>query len=260
MGQTVRSLVLDADVEAVHDVRETRTTEEEFARLVEVGECPTQHARKDPYTSVTRCASEQHRHDSESARPVDDGSREVTRSRFTLHPAEVRRHVQHGVRNEPSDESLGRCPGVATEDSPEGDVGGDEHEADTVQVRGLPGSEMPHYRVRSVLRVWARQRRLLASDDLEMPVLRSQSTCRTRSISIPEAFPLSRLPGDHDGGVASGRDMRRSAETLRKIAEVTQRLPGDSPADARLQDHLELAADVLDATVEAEPEGLRVGS
>ena len=129
MGQAVRSLVLDAEVEPVHDCREARTTEEQFAGLVEIGERSTEHARKNPDTSVAGSASEQHGHDSKSARPVDDSGREERRSGPTFHPAEVGSYVQHSVRDQPSDERLGRCPCVATEDSPEGDVGSDEHEA-----------------------------------------------------------------------------------------------------------------------------------
>lgn len=41
--------------------------------------------------------------------------------------------------------------------------------------------------------------------------------------------------------------MHKAAESLRKIAASTLGLPDDSPADARLRDQLELAADVLDA-------------
>lgn len=85
-----------------------------------------------------------------------------------------------------------------------------------------------------------------------LPVMRCQGqteTIRYRS----RAVPLLTLPGDHDGGVPSGKDMRRSAETLRKIAEATKGLE-DSPTDARLRDRLELAADVLDAGADADEE------
>jgi len=52
--------------------------------------------------------------------------------------------------------------------------------------------------------------------------------------------------------VPSAEDHRRAAESLRQIAEKTSGLPGDAPADRTLQDRLELAADVLDATAEAD--------
>ena len=41
---------------------------------------------------------------------------------------------------------------------------------------------------------------------------------------------------------------------MRKVAELTTGLPEDLPADARLRDRLELAADVLDATARTEEE------
>ncbi len=53
----------------------------------------------------------------------------------------------------------------------------------------------------------------------------------------------------------SPEDIHRSAEIVRKLVALTEGLPDDSPVDARLRDRLELAADVLDATAEADPEG-----
>ena len=72
--------------------------------------------------------------------------------------------------------------------------------------------------------------------------------CRSRAV------PLSPPSGEHDGGVPSTEDMRRSAETLRKISDETEGLPEDSLADARLRDRLDLAADFLYARAEAEEE------
>jgi hypothetical protein len=46
----------------------------------------------------------------------------------------------------------------------------------------------------------------------------------------------------------------KAAESLRKVAALTVGLPEDSPADAKLRDHLDLAADVLDSTVRTEEE------
>jgi cytochrome c556 len=47
-------------------------------------------------------------------------------------------------------------------------------------------------------------------------------------------------------------DASKAADSLRKIAALTSNLPDDSPADPQLRDRLELASDVLDATVDAE--------
>lgn len=45
----------------------------------------------------------------------------------------------------------------------------------------------------------------------------------------------------------SNRDLRQAAESMRRIVELTEHLPGDSPPDASLRDRLELAAEVLDS-------------
>ena len=58
---------------------------------------------------------------------------------------------------------------------------------------------------------------------------------------------LSRRRRRDAGEVASANDLRRTARSLRKVVELTEGLPEDSPADARLRDRLELAADVLEA-------------
>jgi hypothetical protein len=52
--------------------------------------------------------------------------------------------------------------------------------------------------------------------------------------------------------VGRSRRQTEAAESLRKVAELTTGLPEESPADARLRDRLELAADVLDTTAKTE--------
>jgi hypothetical protein len=54
--------------------------------------------------------------------------------------------------------------------------------------------------------------------------------------------------------VPSKADLRRAAKSLREVASLTAGLPEDSPSDARLRESLELAADVLEATVQREKE------
>ena len=44
----------------------------------------------------------------------------------------------------------------------------------------------------------------------------------------------------------TARDLRQTANTLRRIVELTVGLPDDSPPDRALSDRLELAADVLE--------------
>jgi hypothetical protein len=52
--------------------------------------------------------------------------------------------------------------------------------------------------------------------------------------------------------VPSKADLRKAARTLRRITAETEGLPDDMRADRTLQDRLELAADVLDATAAGE--------
>jgi hypothetical protein len=47
-------------------------------------------------------------------------------------------------------------------------------------------------------------------------------------------------------------DVEQAVESLRTIAELTTGLPDDSPSDAQLRDRLDLAADVLEATVRSD--------
>jgi hypothetical protein len=49
----------------------------------------------------------------------------------------------------------------------------------------------------------------------------------------------------------SVRDLRQTANGLERIVELTKGLPDESPKDLILQDRLELAAAVLDASAEA---------
>lgn len=48
----------------------------------------------------------------------------------------------------------------------------------------------------------------------------------------------------------SVRDLRQAANGLRRIVELTKGLPEEHPRDLILQDRLELAARVLDASAE----------
>lgn len=48
----------------------------------------------------------------------------------------------------------------------------------------------------------------------------------------------------------TARDLRQAADTLRRIVELTEDLPDDSPPDAALRDRLELAADVLEGAAQ----------
>jgi len=67
--------------------------------------------------------------------------------------------------------------------------------------------------------------------------------------------PLALPPPERDAGsVPSREDLRRAAASLRALARATSKLPGDSPADGKLQDRLDLAAQVLDAAAEESPE------
>ena len=47
------------------------------------------------------------------------------------------------------------------------------------------------------------------------------------------------------------RDLRQAANSLRRIVELTKGLPEETPKDLVLQDGLELAARVLDASVDS---------
>ena len=46
----------------------------------------------------------------------------------------------------------------------------------------------------------------------------------------------------------TARDLRQTADALRRIAELTEDLPGETSKDLALRDRLELAARVLDAS------------
>ena len=46
----------------------------------------------------------------------------------------------------------------------------------------------------------------------------------------------------------SAQDLRQAANALRRIVELSRGLPGEEPKDQVLQDRLELAARVLDAS------------
>ena len=48
--------------------------------------------------------------------------------------------------------------------------------------------------------------------------------------------------------VPSARDLHQTAKALRRIVELTGGLPDEEPKDQVLQDRLELAAKVLDAS------------
>jgi hypothetical protein len=48
--------------------------------------------------------------------------------------------------------------------------------------------------------------------------------------------------------VPSARDLRQTADALRRIVELTEALPDEEHKDQVLQDRLELAARVLDAS------------
>lgn len=59
---------------------------------------------------------------------------------------------------------------------------------------------------------------------------------------------MSRFVGDKMTCVPSARDLRQTANALRRIVELTAALPDEEPKDQVLQDRLELAARVLDAS------------
>jgi len=68
---------------------------------------------------------------------------------------------------------------------------------------------------------------------------------------------LNQCTGGRMEVVPSNRDLRQVANTLRRIVELTEHLPEDSPPDAALRDRLELAADVLEGTAKKSPDRLR---
>jgi hypothetical protein len=59
------------------------------------------------------------------------------------------------------------------------------------------------------------------------------------------------VPGDRMATVPRVRDLRQAANSLRRIVELTKGLPKETPKDLVLQDRLELAARVLDASVDS---------
>jgi hypothetical protein len=55
--------------------------------------------------------------------------------------------------------------------------------------------------------------------------------------------------------VPSDRDLRRVVNTLRRIIELTEGLPYETPKDLVLQDRLEMAAKALDTVAFPHPGG-----
>ena len=87
--------------------------------------------------------------------------------------------------------------------------------------------------------------------------------CQNASPPVSKALGIARRRDDghlvfhryadadgQDGSVPLMAELRRAAASVRKIATETESLPDDTPSDVLLRERLELAAEVLDATVQ----------
>jgi hypothetical protein len=82
------------------------------------------------------------------------------------------------------------------------------------------------------------------------PSAGSSNAWRPDSKTVPPRAALGVVPDDRMVTMPSVRDLHQAANGLRQIVELTSGLSEESPKDLVLQDRLELAARVLEASAE----------